>query len=320
MNNKPLISICIITCNQPEAVKNVIYDISLQESEDIEILVRDDSSDSKTEKIVEKAIKEINIPIQYFHSKKESFGGYDKALLDVTEKANGKYVWWFGDDRLSKKAIDKVVSIARSKDDFSFIWLNARNINDSSDIGFDLGGDMTFSNASDIFEKNVGLLGFPTITILNREDAVRGIKDAKKFIGTTLTGFFLLLYVITQKNKKAIFIQEPIILSEPKPHGENRWYDSFQVHGVNYFLVAKNFKNSILPKSFRKGMSDQYGRIWRAVIYERIMGLSTRFASSSQKIWKMTKLYWLYPEFYIALPLMLLPRFVLRLVYKLYKH
>ena len=198
MNNKPLISICIITCNQPEAVKNVIYDISLQESEDIEILVRDDSSDSKTEKIVEKAIKEINIPIQYFHSKKESFGGYDKALLDVTEKANGKYVWWFGDDRLSKKAIDKVVSIARSKDDFSFIWLNARNINDSSDIGFDLGGDMTFSNASDIFEKNVGLLGFPTITILNREDAVRGIKDAKKFIGTTLTGFFLLLYPSTQ--------------------------------------------------------------------------------------------------------------------------
>jgi len=241
-------------------------------------------------------------------------------LLDITEKANGKYVWWFGDDRLSKKAIDKVVSIAKSEDDFSFIWLNARNINDSSDIGFDLGGDMTFSNASDIFEKNVGLLGFPTITILNREDAVRGIESAKKFIGTTLTGFFLLLYVVTQKNKKAIFIQEPIILSESKPHGENRWYDSFQVHGINYFLVAKNFKNSILPKSFRKGMSDQYGRIWRAVVYERAMGLSTGFASSSQKIWKMTKLYWLYPEFYIALPLMLLPRFVLRLVYKLYKH
>ncbi len=320
MNNKPLISICIITCNQPEAVKNVIYDISLQESEDIEILVRDDSSDSKTEKIVEKAIKEINVPIQYFHSKKESFGGYDKALLDITEKANGKYVWWFGDDRLSKKAIDKVVSIAKSEDDFSFIWLNARNINDSSDIGFDLGGDMTFSNASDIFEKNVGLLGFPTITILNREEAIRGIEGAQNFIGTTLTGFFLLLYVITQKNKKSIFVQEPIILSEPKPHGENRWYDSFQVHGINYFLVAKNFKNSILPKSFRKGMSDQYGRIWRAVVYERAMGLSTGFASSSQKIWKMTKLYWLYPEFYIALPLMLLPRFVLRLVYKLYKH
>lgn len=320
MNNKPLISICIITYNQPEAVKNVIYDISLQESEDIEILVRDDSSDSKTEKIVEKAIKEINVPIQYFHSKKESFGGYDKALLDITEKANGKYVWWFGDDKLSKKAIDKVVSIAKSEDDFSFIWLNSRNINDSSDIGLDLGGDMTFSNASDIFEKNVGLLGFPTITILNREDAVRGIESAKKFIGTTLTGFFLLLYVVTQKNKKAIFIQEPIILSESKPHGENRWYDSFQVHGINYFLVAKNFKNSILPKSFRKGMSDQYGRIWRAVVYERAMGFSTGFASSSQKIWKMTKLYWLYPEFYIALPLMLLPRFVLRLVYKLYKH
>jgi len=319
MNDKPLISICIITCNQPESVKNVIYDISLQESEDIEILVRDDSSDSKTEKIVEKAIKEINAPIQYFHSKKESFGGYDKALLDITEKANGKYVWWFGDDRLSKKAIDKVVSIARSEDDFSFIWLNARNIDNSSDIGFDLGGDMTFGNVSDIFEKNVGLLGFPTITILNREDAVRGIKDAKKFIGTTLTGFFLLLYVVTQKNKKAIFIQEPIILSEEKPHGENRWYDSFQVHGINYFLVAKNFKDSISSKSFRKGMSDQYGRIWRAVIYERAIGLSTGFASNSHKIWKMTKLYWLYPEFYIALPLMLLPRFVLRLLYK-YKH
>ncbi len=142
---------------------------------------------------------------------------------------------------------------------------------------------------------------------------------AQKFIGTTLTGYYLVLHVISQKNKEFVFLQETCILSNTKPPGEVRWYDSFQVHGINYFIVAQEFKDKFDRNSLRKGLADQFGRIWRAVIVERALGLKTGFASPSPKIINMSRLYWSYPEFYIALPLMLLPRPVLRVSYALLK-
>ncbi len=142
---------------------------------------------------------------------------------------------------------------------------------------------------------------------------------AQKFIGTTLTGFYLVLHVISQKNKEFIFLQKPCLLSNPKPPGEVRWYDSFQVHGINYFIIAQDFKDEFDRNSLRKGLADQFGRIWRAVIVERALGLKTGFAAPSPKIMKMARLYWSYPEFYVALPLMLVPWPILRAGYVLYK-
>jgi hypothetical protein len=66
-------------------------------------------------------------------------------------------------------------------------------------------------------------------------------------------------------------------------------------------------------------LANKFGRAWRAVIVERALGFHTGFASPSPKIKKMAKLYWSYPEFYIALPLMLMPRPILRMFYVLYK-
>jgi len=310
--------------NQPKAVERFLTSITKQVRSDLEILVHDDSTDGKTKKIIEFYSKKENLTIDYFKGFKSSKGGYDKALLSITQRAKGDYIWWFGDDQIADNAIDIIFSKINHKDNFSFLWINSRNIDNIHDKGLDLNGDKTFYSASEIIEINLGLLGFPSITIFKRDEALEAIEKAKDFIGTTLTGFYLIMHVISQADKKFIFIQEPIILSDSKPAGEIRWYDSFQVHAVNYFLILKEFKYKIYSRSIRKAMVDQYGRIWRAVIIERSMGLSTGFASNTPKIWKMTKLYWTFPEFYIALPLMLLPRLLLIYIFqfrgKIYKY
>jgi hypothetical protein len=92
------------------------------------------------------------------------------------------------------------------------------------------------------------------------------------------------------------------------------------VHGINYTLISLDFVDKIDRIPYRKGISDQYGRAWRAVIYERALGYQTGFAASRPKLAKMSSLYWTYPEFYIAFPLMLMPRPLLRIMWKIYKN
>lgn len=319
MNERPTLSICIPTYNQPKSVEAFFKSVSSQLTNEIEILIRDDSTNGDTGFVVKKYIPRVSIPIRYFKGEKAKVGGYDEALLFLTDKANGEFLWWYGDDVMVPDAIKRILAIISTKPNLSFIWLNSRDINDPGDQGLNLGGDKYFRDGSEVFETNVGLLGFPSATLLRRDEALAGFDAAKMFIGTTLTGFYLVLHVLSQKNKEFMFVQNPCLLSNPKPPGEIRWYDSFQVHGINYFVIAQEFRDKFEPKSVRKGLADQYGRVWRAVIVERALGLETGFASRTPKIAKMVRLYWSYPEFYMAFPLMLMPRSILQMFYALYK-
>ena len=319
MNGRPTLSICIPTYNQPGSIEAFFKSVAPQLTNEIEILIRDDSSNGETEAVVQECIKTVSVPIRYFKGEKAKVGGYDQALLFLTERANGDWLWWYGDDVMVPDAIQRILTAIHSRPNLSFIWLNSRDINDPSDPGMNLGGDKYFKDGSEVFETNVGLLGFPSATLLKREEAMTGFSSAKRFIGTTLTGFYLVLQVLSQRNKEFLFLQNPCLLSNPKPPGEVRWYDSFQVHGINYFVIAMQFKGEFDRISLRKGLAEQYGRIWKAVIVERALGLETGFASRTPKMKKMAKLYWSYPEFYVALPLMLMPRPILQMFYALYK-
>ena len=321
MNNNDkeiIISICVPTYNQPDRIDKFLQSIIQQITPEVEIIIRDDGPDNKTEEVAKRYIPRFSSQIRYFKMEKAAVGGYDMALLFLTEAAKGKYIWWFGDDLLDEGAIKMVLSLVKKFPKISFIWMNSCNINNRDDMAFNIGGDHFFNDSNEIIEINIGLLGFPSATIIKREEAALGIEGAKKFIGTTLTGFYLVLHVLSG-NGKFYFLQKPYILSNPKPSGEARWYDSFQVHGINYFLITQAFKNKFKKKSIRKAMSDQFSRVWRAVVVERAMGFITGFGSKTPKIKQMFKYYWNYPEFWIALPLFLTPRFILRIFYKIYK-
>ena len=317
--NQIKISLCLITYNQPASVTRFFESLAQQATSEIELLIRDDSPNSETREVVEFYVSTLSIPIRYFKGEKSLTGGYDKALLFLTERAQGEYIWWFGDDAFAKDAISIVMSTLNRPEKFAMVLINSRDINNPLDKGLDLQGNQIFNLPGEIFRINVGLLGFPSATILRRELIAEKIEEAHKFIGTTLTGYYLVLTAITSTGAKSFYVQTPCLLSNPKPEGEVRWYDSFAVHGLNYTLISLDFVDKIDRISYRKGISDQYRRAWRAVIYERALGYQTGFAAPTPKLAKMTSLYWTYPEFYIAFPLMMMPRPALGLMWRIYK-
>lgn len=319
MPNKLILSLCIPTYNQPESIGAFFESISKQVTPEIEIIIRDDSPNDETKIIVETYAAKLPISVRYFKREKSKVGGYDKALLFLTGEARGEYLWWFGDDVLVSDAIHRVITFIKTNNHPSFIWLNSCDISNPNNLGIDLGGNKIFKSGGELLAINVGLLGFPSITMLKRSEAISGIQGAQRFVGTTLTGYYLVLHVLSQKDRIFAFVQNPCLLSRPKPAGEVRWYDSFIIHGVNYYLITQAFRNVFNRAAVRKGLGEQFGRVWRAVVVERALGLTTGFAAPTPKIVSMAKLYWSYPEFWIALPLMLMPRNVLKFLYSLYR-
>lgn len=310
--SRKILSFCIPTYGQPSQLRRTLDSLLGQDLEDVEVVIRDDNPDAETEKIVSEYIAKL--PIRYFHMSKE---GVDIAFMFVSKEANGNFVWWFGDDVLCQGTVGKVVDILRHNNKLDFMYINSTDMSGGS-YSVNISGSRFTKDRNEVLSELKDQLGFCSAMLFRKETLLSGLKQAEKFVGTSWVTLFLSLNALAV-GKLFYLLDGKNFLSDSKPAGEERWYDSFEVHGINYFLIAQEFQKFFDAKSLRNVLACKYGTAWRAVIVERALGFKTGFASPSPKIMKMAKLYWSYPEFYIAFPLMLLPSQILRIVYSLYK-
>ncbi len=311
-----LLSICMPTYNQPNAARRVLESVLPQLTPEVEIVVRDDSTNNETQKIVDEYVKKA--PIRYFHGKRD---GLDVAIIFLTEEARGKYVWWLGDDSLAPGAIERVLELLKKFPDISLILVNFQIIGGEPFVAIKSTEDKFFRDRNEALETNVNLLGFISSNIFKRKKALSGIESSKKFIGSAFVCLYLILHVLSQDGK-FYFLQKPFILIYSKPQEEALYpyYDAFKVFGINLFNVVSEFKEKFDKNSIKKVFSFQFGYLWKAVIVRRAVGDTTDFGSKTITFGRIFELYRHFPEFWIVLPLLVTPRWVLRLLYKVYKY
>ena len=205
--------------------------------------------------------------------------------------------------------------------DISFILVNSCDIQNKIDTAFNFGKNEFFNNRNQIIkivEKDIGILGFIAATVFKREKALSGIESSKKYIGSAFVNLYLIFHVISQEGK-FYFFRTPYVFSESKSAGAPRWYDPFQVFGINLYKIVREFRDKFDEQLMCQALAHNFRKVWRAVVVERAMGFTTGFGSKAPKIKQMFQYYWNYPEFYIALPLFLAPRSILKFTYKIYK-
>lgn len=308
-----LLSVCVPTYNQPVSVRKLLENLIPQYVPQIEIIVRDDSGNNETEGIVSEFQKKA--PIRYYHGKK---AGLDAAIIFLTEEARGLFVWWIGDDVIAPGAIQRILSLIEGHKDLSFIWVNSHNIRNRDALTVNDRKSHFFSDRNEVLGIDIGLLGFITATIFKRELAIPGMVHARKHIGSAFVCMYIVLYVIAQDGKY-YFLGTPYFSSNPKPSGEVRWYDQFQVFGINLFQIVKEFEGNFNKRQIRKALSKNLAMVVKAIIVERALGLKTGFASPSPKLIPLARLYWSYWIFWAALPLLILPKIILKGLYGLYR-
>jgi glycosyltransferase involved in cell wall biosynthesis len=305
-----VLSFCIPTYGQPQKIRETLESLLMQDMDGVEILIRDDNQDSETEKVVSEYL--TRLPIIYFHMAKE---GVDRAFLFLSKEANGAFVWWFGDDILEPGAISRVMWFLRCNPFVDFMYINSTDIT-GKHYSLQLGGSRFFQDRNEVLNILKDQLGFCSALLFRKDILVLGLDEAEAYVGTFWVTLYLALHVLTKGNS-FYFLGNRNFFCNPKFVGEARWYDPFLVHGVNFPIVVRQFENQFDRYILHKMLADKFSLTWRAVVLARSLGYKTGFAAARLQLIRLLRLYWKFPEFYIAVPMMLIPSSVLVCLYKI---
>jgi glycosyltransferase involved in cell wall biosynthesis len=316
--SEKLLSICLLTYNQANDIERLLTSLASQVTDDVEIIIRDDSTNDATERIVERFSKIV--PIRYYHGTKE---GVDKTLIFVTKVARGRFVWWMGDDDVVPGGVSSVLDVIKQKTEVTFIWANYRLVNGKK-LAIDFPENCFFDNRDQLLVLGGAALGFISATIFKRELSLLGIDLAKKYIGSAFVSLYLVLFVISQPGKH-YYIRGEVVICHPATSDEakasvvsengviDNW--AFQVFGINFAKIVRDFSNTFSATAIRRTIKTSFGQTWRGILVAYVGGWDTPKGKRIQ----MIKYFWMYPECWIALVLFMIPKSILSVLYSLYK-
>ena len=320
-SNSVKLSVCIPTYNRPEQFKRMLSGLLPQITDEVEIVVRDDSTTGRTKEIFDLMITNKNIRYQYFSGDKI---GLDAASLFLFEHAIGEFVWLFSDDdEILSGSIYEVNKLITSDQNLNLIWAN---------FDSDLPGGLAvknrnsgyFRDGSEALEVIGTGIGLVSTQIFRRKQGLLGFEIAKKHVVVFSFASTAVYLSVLAGPGKFYFMNGPCFICHPTKPDEifeitNKTgkivNEGFNVYGIHFLSIVKEFEGSFKRRSIRKLLAENFGAMWRGMLVGWVRGWDT----PSGKRFLMFKYYWSFPEFWLAITFFLLPLSVNKMLYKLYK-
>lgn len=303
------LSICIPTYNRPTQFKRLMDNLLPQLTDDVEIVIIDDSDNNETERIID----QIDHYHTYIRNNKRT--SVDQANLDLLEKAHGDYVWWFSDDdELEDGAVEKVLEVINKNPDF--VWVNFTSSGNkavnSPDRFFKDGND-----ALDTIGLNIGLL---STLIVKRTYGLQFIEPARDRVRGFAFALLVVIFAIMAYGKSYI-IGTPLVKNNPlqpkdiknvvgKPEN-NKNFDTF---GINFYETVHLFKNLFSTQAIDNIIQKSFTALWKGMV----VGWCGGWDTPKGKRLKLIKYYHRYKGIIPATILFSLPRPLVNSLYKFY--
>jgi len=313
MSEEIKLSIAIPTYNQPGPLSKTLSSIVPQLVPGVEVLIRDDSSNDDSEKLVRPYLAKGH-PIRYIRGEKI---GLDAADIFLIEASLGEYVWWFGDDEMAPGGVEAVLKLVNRYPEIDFMWVNSKS-KEHGALGSNWGESRFFKDGNEALEELSDLLNFISALVFKREKALPATAGARKYFNSCVGGLYPILYILA-KGGKAYYLAEPFVIAKDRDPEKPLWYDTFQVNAVSYYKVFYEFSWGFSRHSIKRALTKTFQSVWRGILVYRAKGITTNFGSKSSKLPILFKYYWSFPDFWKALPFLLMPRWLVRICYKLYK-
>jgi glycosyltransferase involved in cell wall biosynthesis len=285
-----------------------------------EIVVRDDSQTRETEELFLSFMEKNKISYKYFHGPKM---GVDAANIFLIENVDGKYLWLFSDDDEFLPGAIRAVGKLLEDESLNYIWANFLifGVNNTALEST----NHYFKDHNDAFKTIGPNFGLTSTHIIRSSLAKESLVIAREFIwGFSFAGVIPALYALSKPGSSYI-LGQPYILNYPTTITEikdNTMKDGvysenqgFYIHGILFNKTMMRFKKSFSRPAMRSVLGKNFSSLWRGMLVGWIGG----WDSPSGKRWPMLKYYWSYPECWVALPLLCLPRLMNVSLYRFYK-
>lgn len=315
------LSICIPTYNRPREFERLLKRLIPQLDERMEIVVRDDSVNHESASIFEVLTKQKRYSTQYYKSEKI---GVDAANLFLLEKARGIFIWWFSDDDiLLGDGIQAAIEVIKSDPEINFIWANFA-YQEISNLVMDR-SDGYFKDGSDVIRSLGVNIGLMSTYVVRAAIGRQGLVYARRHVrGFAFAATAVVLWVLTQPGK-FYFLRGPHILCNPTTTEEIKKATikadggvvnaGFVTYGIYFHDVVTGLASHFESGAVRKLLALNFGALWRGMLVGWVGGWDT----PQGKRMRMLKLYWSYPECWIALPIFCMPRPIVKVFYQIYK-
>lgn len=311
---KPLLSISIPTYNRPSKIARLLQGILPQLVSGVEVVIRDDSTTNETETIVRQLFSQFNKSNQLSYFKGDKLG-MDRATLFVVEKAQGEYVWTFGDDdEMAPGAIQHVIELISSHPNISFMWANYTCVEMPGSIGWSA-EERFFKDGNEALEILSNKMTLLSTFIFKKENAMKAWKIAEKHIGSWWS--IMALVLESMADGDVYFLRGPYVINHLEEHGSSDFELGVQVFGINLPSVFSDFRARFSRHAMRGFFSKHFGDVWRGILVNKARYPVGVVRSGFLR--KLFSLYWTFPEFWIALPFFLMPRWLIHPFYKGYK-
>jgi glycosyltransferase involved in cell wall biosynthesis len=316
VDNQVLLSICILSYNQVDEVERTLKGLIGQITPEVEVFIRDDSTNNDTEMLAAKY--QSYFPIKYFHGTK---AGIDRTIIYLTQEARGKFVWWMGDDEIVKDGVSQMLDIIR-KHEVNFIWANSVMVN--TDIyAINLPESGYLNNRDQLLQLGGTGLGFISGTVIKRDLALPHIKGSEKYIGSLFVNLYLVLGVISAPGK-LYYAKGPLVICHPHTteevisvvvKGKEIKNPAFETFGITFYRVILEFKDYFSHPAIRKTITKSFGRAWRGTVVGTVGG----WDNFDNKRLRIIKYFWNFPEAWLAVIVFSTPVCVNRFLYEIYK-
>ena len=291
-----------------------------QLTSEIEVVVRDDSTNLETQAVFDDLFPKDKL--QHAYHKGERIG-VDRASIFLVEQAQGKFIWFFSDDDLFLPGVvSNILPILKEKKNLTSVWVNYKVGSKSHVSGL---SEPLFCKDAGQFLDIVGSgIGLISTQLFRRDLGLQGIPIARQFIyGFSFASTAVYLNAVTAEGESCI-MPVPQFECYPTTNEEFRSLfikngtinnPAFKVYGVEFYKIVRAYENKIPNGAARRLLAKNYGYVWRGMLVAWVGGWDT----PSGKRWQMFKLYWSFPEFWIAIVAFSIPLWLNKSLYKIYK-
>ncbi|AKD24652.1 Glycosyltransferases involved in cell wall biogenesis [Polynucleobacter duraquae] len=314
------LSICIPTYNRPEEFERLIKVLAPQIIEDVELVIRDDSTNEFTKKIVDKFFKPGGSgAVNYIRGEKK---GLDEAMLFMLEMAKGEHVWFFSDDdEMRTDSIAHILNTLGSRN-IDYAWINFRY--DETKTAIPVESDRFFNDNNEVLEITGRSIGLLTTILIRKSAAIPFLSLAKQNIYGFAFAILIPVFGVVRSSKNLYLIATPLIINNPTLNDEIKQLtnkngiiknDGFYVYGIYLKMVLNMFSDGFSKRAVRAYLKKNFRQTWMGMV----VGYCGEFDTPKGKRIEMLRNYWMFPEVFIAILLLSLPRGLVDRLYGAYK-